>query len=111
MTYPGLTPAELEALALLAEECAESIAIIGKAIRHGLSSCHPDSGASNRVEIARELGHVSAAIEIACQLGVLYRSDVREGVDEKWKKGGRYLHHIKIDSDERTAIRKGLPRP
>lgn len=102
---PGLAPDQVEALALLLEECAESIAIVGKALRHGLNSFHPDSGTMNRYEIARELGQVQAAIEIACQLGVLSRGDVRTGCEEKWKKVGRYLHHIQIDSVMRTATR------
>lgn len=103
---PNLSPDQLEALALIAEECAESIAIIGKALRHGLTSCHPDGGQINRVEIARELGQVHAAIEIACQIGVLYRQDVTWGSDEKWKKVGKYLHHIEIDPSCRVAKRR-----
>jgi len=106
VSLPDLKPFELEALALIAEECAESIAIIGKALRFGLTSSHPDSYAMNRSEIARELGQVRASIEIACQLGVLYSSDVMRGADEKWKKVGEYLHHIEIDGDMRTARRK-----
>lgn len=100
---PYLCASELEALALLAEECAESVAIIGKALRHGLSSCHPDSGAINRVEIAKELGQVRCAIEIACQLGVIFSSDVMRGAEEKWNKVGSYLHHIEVDSVSRVA--------
>jgi hypothetical protein len=39
--FNGLTPAEAERLALLAEECGEVIQAIGKVLRHGYESRHP----------------------------------------------------------------------
>ena len=100
---PGLSPAQLEALALLSEECGEVIAIIGKALRHGLDSCHPDGNETNRDAISREAGQVLAAIYIAVGVGALNVVEVDNGCRDKWAKVGRYLHHIDVDPFNRTA--------
>ena len=55
--YNELTPAELELLAHLSEECGEIISIIGKIMRHGYSSVNPDDPekGSNRVQLENEI--------------------------------------------------------
>ena len=40
--FNKLTPAEAERLAMLAEECGEVVQIVGKILRHGYDSQHPD---------------------------------------------------------------------
>ena len=50
-----LTPAEVERLALLAEEAAEVIQVVGKIIRHGYESTHPNGGKNNRELLEHEL--------------------------------------------------------
>ena len=40
--FNRLTPAEAERLAMLAEEAAEVIQVVGKILRHGYASYHPD---------------------------------------------------------------------
>lgn len=57
----GLSDAERERLALLAEECGEVIQVIGKILRHGFESRHPDGGPTNRELLEIELGHVGFA--------------------------------------------------
>lgn len=104
--YPNLAPAELEALALLMEECAEVAAIIGKALRHGLDEHHPNNSTPNRDLIAEEAGQVMASIDIACRLGVLDRGGVIRGETQKWRNVGAYLHHIDIDIVNRWARAK-----
>lgn len=52
--FNQLTPAEAERLALLAEECGEVIQAIGKILRHGYESRHPDGGPTNREALERE---------------------------------------------------------
>ena len=57
-----LTPAETERLALLAEECAEVIQIVGKILRHGYESYHPDTPEiTNRRLLEKELGDLEYA--------------------------------------------------
>jgi hypothetical protein len=59
--FNGLTPAEAERLAFFAEEMGEAIQIIGKILRHGYESYHPDSpDISNRQLLEKETGHVMA---------------------------------------------------
>lgn len=58
--FNGLSPAEAERLAVLAEECGEIVQIVMKAMRHGLDFHHPETGETNRAAIARELGDLDA---------------------------------------------------
>lgn len=62
--FHGLTPAELERLAILAEECAEVIQLVGKIIRHGYESCNPLNTdlRTNRDMLLHELTDVQAAM-------------------------------------------------
>lgn len=103
----NLKPHQLEALALLAEECAEVCAVVGKAIRHGLWSTNPDDpdGPNNRDMIAVEAGQVQAIIGMAIQLGVIDRDTVRIGMEEKWQRVGTYLHHFNVDPELRNATK------
>lgn len=91
--FNRLTPAAAEALALLAEECGEVIQMIGKSLRHGLDSCHPDGGESNRVMLGQEIGDVLAAVEILIAGDVVAREEVEQAVERKLLRVHRYLHH------------------
>lgn len=88
-----LTPAEAERLALLAEEMGEAIQVIGKILRHGYESKHPDGGPTNRESLERELGDVYAAMDL---LGVSLDVDlhvIQEAADRKRERVQKYLHH------------------
>ncbi|MGR3521928.1 MAG: hypothetical protein ACU0FT_04160 [Paracoccus sp. (in: a-proteobacteria)] len=63
--FNGLTPAQSERLAMLAEEAAEVIQIVGKILRHGYESHHPDDpDTSNRQLLANEIADLSAVIDL-----------------------------------------------
>lgn len=96
MTAPqfnGLTPAEHERLAMLAEEAAEVVQIVGKILRHGYESKHPDNlnGPTNRQMLENEIADFYAIA------GVM--EDVKdvtvegEAVRQAIKKKRRYTHH------------------
>lgn len=96
MTAPqfnGLTPAEYERLAMLAEEAAEVVQIVGKILRHGYESKHPNSmnGPTNRQMLENEIADFYAIA------GVM--EDVKdvtvegEAVRQAIKKKRRYTHH------------------
>jgi len=94
MTDPfnGLTPAQAERLAMLAEECGEVIQVIGKILRHGYDSSHPsDRTVTNRELLGRELTDLYAVASSLC------RDNVPEGSlhdqDQAWVKKLRYAHH------------------
>ena len=78
---------------MLSEEAGEVIQAIGKILRHGYESTHPDGGPSNRRLLEKELGDLSHATN---------RMIVEQDVDEYYidierqKKAitvKKYLHH------------------
>jgi len=93
--FPELSPAQLERLALLSEECGEVVQAIGKILRHGYKSYNPTvmDGPNNREVLENELGHIQTAIRMMEEAGdiserYVARSAVRKtGTVEKW------LHH------------------
>lgn len=92
----GLTPGEAERLALLAEECGEAIQAIGKILRHGYRSVHPegrDEGRTNRQNLQREIGDIECAITMLCQAGDIDKHGVMSAARDKWKRLRKYLHH------------------
>lgn len=94
--FNALDPATAELLALLAEECGELVQAIGKVLRHGLDSQHPDSGVDNQDTLEREMGDVRAAMILLCEAGIASRPLVHEHACNKLAKVGRYLHHSRV---------------
>lgn len=94
--FNGLTPAEAELLALLSEECGELVQAIGKVLRHGLESRHPDGGDTNRVSLCWEMGDVRAAMILLCKAGVVKKRDVHDFADDKLERVSQYLHHAEV---------------
>jgi len=97
LVIPFLSLAEVERLALLAEECGEVIQAVGKILRHGYESRHPDGGPTNRELLERECGDVLAALDLLAA-GQYAGKDIDSGRIQaarqvKHSKIGRYLHH------------------
>ena len=96
--FNKLTPAEAERLAMLAEECGEVIQVVGKILRHGYESYHPDSpDVSNRDLLAKEVADVTSIID-----RMVFCSDMRTGQIEShychgtgsnWSRKKRFTHH------------------
>ena len=59
----NLSPAQIERLALLIEECAEVQHIACKILRHGYEDFNPDTSCSNRTHLAVELGQLAGEIK------------------------------------------------
>jgi len=89
----GLTPAQAERLALLAEECGEVVQAIGKVLRHGYESTHPDGGPTNRENLERECGDLRYAIMLLARSGDLKEAAIARSSVEKAKSVQRFLHH------------------
>lgn len=100
--FNRLTPAEAERLAILSEELGEVQQIIGKILRHGYESMHPDGGPTNRQLLELELGHVEHAIFRLHEAGDTDPLEVLRAVEMKAERIGRYLHH-QTDEAERAA--------
>lgn len=94
--FNNLTPAQAERLAILAEECAEVIQIVGKILRHGMESFHPVTLESNRAALLREITDVKAAmVIIGVDLpAVMIDSPVQEAaIVQAINKKLAYAHH------------------
>ncbi len=91
--FNELTPAEHERLALLMEECGEVVQIIGKILRHGYESRHPNGGPTNRGLLMKELGDVHAAQRLLIKADDIAYAKIREHSLEKQETVAQYLHH------------------
>ena len=93
--FNNLTPAEAERLALLLEEMGEAAQVIGKILRHGYESYHPDdpNGPSNRTLLEKELGDVLAAIKLMDNADDIQWAVLTQRRIEKQIKVRRFLHH------------------
>jgi NTP pyrophosphatase (non-canonical NTP hydrolase) len=90
----GLTPAETERLALLAEEAGELVQACMKVLRHGYGSRWPEgSDVDNRYTLSEEAGHVRTAINLMTRAGDLDGDDVWNAQETKRVNIGRWLHH------------------
>lgn len=88
-----LTAAEAERLAMLAEECGEVVQAIGKVLRHGYESTHPDGGPTNREALRRELVDLRAVVymmALKCDFPALERDTEFE---DAYGRKYRYAHH------------------
>ncbi len=97
--FNNLSPAESERLFLLAEELGETIQAIGKILRHGYESYHPDGGLSNRRQLEKEIGDVIFAIDM-----LINGDDVNSNIIElqamiKKNSVEKYLHHQSSPND------------
>lgn len=106
--FNKLTPAEAERLAMLAEECGEVIQVVGKILRHGFESYHPNDltsvtniggakafapkpGAkSNRDLLTEELSDLFAVVEMMDADFALIDAAAQEAA---FVKKMRYAHH------------------
>lgn len=91
--FNDLTAAEMERLVLLAEEMGEAIQAIGKILRHGYESTHPDGGLSNREALEQECGDVQYAIQMLCASGDLNTQEICDRINIKAESVKEYLHH------------------
>lgn len=91
--FNDLRPAQAERLALLVEEMGESLQAIGKVLRHGLDSRHPDGGPTNRKLLEKELGHVQHAVDRLCHIEDLSRLVIDKQAALRAERAEQYLHH------------------
>lgn len=88
----GLSDAERERLAILAEECGEVLQVIGKVLRHGYESRHPNGGPTNRELLESEITHVYVAKERMQDSGDLDGKRLVKAHMEKKCRANNYLH-------------------
>ena len=91
--FNGLSPAEVERLALLIEECGEVTQAASKILRHGYESCHPASGIDNHTALESELGDLLFALGWLVGSGDIVRGRVDAAIRAKGDRVAPYLHH------------------
>ena len=89
----NLSPAQIERLALTAEEMGEAIQVICKILRHGLHNTHPGSGLGNQTLLEMELGDVLYAIDLLQLSGDVTATGVASGKEAKRIRVQQYLYH------------------
>lgn len=93
--FNNLTPAELERLAILVEECGETIQVIGKILRHGYEAYNPliENAPTNREDLHKELGDVEAIKRRMFEADDLQQETIASLAAKKYKSMARWLHH------------------
>lgn len=91
----GLSDAETERLALLAEELMEAAQVAMKILRHGYVATDNTSGVvyNNRSDLEIELGHVSNAIKLMARNEDISLDRVEQAYQVKRRLIGKHLHH------------------
>lgn len=92
MTFNQLTAAEAERLAILAEECGEVVQVIGKILRHGYNSHHPDGSPTNRSLLEKELGDIDFIRNQMTAYEDVDGHEIQIASDAKREKIGKWLH-------------------
>lgn len=93
MNFNQLSEPELERLALLSEEMGEVIQVIGKIVRHGYESTHPESTITNRKLLEIEVGDVLAALNLMYNAQDLDYLILHKHRESKLHRVKQYLHH------------------
>ena len=88
-----LKPSEIERLAVLAEELGEVQQVIGKILRFGWESRHPDGGPTNRELLEKELGDVEAALALMNVKRDVSEINIGRNTEIKIPKLCQYLLH------------------
>jgi hypothetical protein len=88
-----ISEAEQERVGLCSEEMGEAQVEIGKILRHGIDSYHPDDpDLSNAQRLELEAGHVLAAIDLLVAAGTLSREGLERSRRAKLEKLRSWLH-------------------
>jgi NTP pyrophosphatase (non-canonical NTP hydrolase) len=90
--FNKLSPAEVERLVILSEECGEVIQAIGKVLRHGWNSIY-DNGTTNRAQLEIELADIKLWSNYLQQLGDVDATEIHLYLQEKRERVNSYLHH------------------
>lgn len=92
--FNGLTPAEHERLAILAEEAGEVVQIVMKIMRHGYDCHHPEHpDQTNRNELEKELGDLDRICDRMMDAGDIRFDAVVAASKAKDAKLERWTHH------------------
>lgn len=83
---PPPTPYQMEALALIVEECAEVQQRATKMMRFGVDEVQEGQDLTNADRLADEVGDLIAVLERAAEVGLIPWSRVGPSVEAKYEK-------------------------
>ena len=94
----NLNKPEIERLAILSEECGEVIQIIGKIMRHGYDSRHPNdiNGLNNRNMLEKELGDLMFCFQFLHNYADVSFENICNYADQKAVNITEYLHYNEV---------------
>jgi NTP pyrophosphatase (non-canonical NTP hydrolase) len=93
-TFNKLNDSQAERLAILLEELGEVQQAIGKILRHGYESHHPDyPEKNNRQGLEEELGHVMYIVHLMASCDDVDMNELRCHEYDKQRSIRKYLHH------------------
>ena len=95
--FSNLSPEIQERLAILAEECAEVIQVVGKILRHGMYSCSPVNPPqpTNQALLEKELGDLKWILALMIVNDDVSLNEIDVFMQKKQEKAQPYLHHQK----------------
>lgn len=93
MSYNELTPAEIERLAHLAEEAGEIVLAVGKILRHGYYSKHPDGGPTNKEMLEKEIGDLMGVADLMVTAMDISPAAVDKARILKPERSKKFYHH------------------
>lgn len=94
--FSGLSHAQIERFAILAEEASEVVQDVMKIFRHGPASTNPvkyQSTMTNAIHLAREIGQLLFIIEKLVDLGDLDENEINLGKHHKKTDIKQYIHY------------------
>lgn len=80
-----------EVLTVLQEECAEVIQAVSKIQRFGIYSENPYTNTSNREQFEKEVGDLLCMIEIATEMNLLNKDNVKLATEQKYEKLKKWM--------------------
>ena len=93
-SFNKLSHAQIERLAILAEECGETIQAAMKIIRRGYDRKHPRTpGPTNRLHLEDEIGNVLNAVEMLVTAGDVRQNKIQASLESKRERVKKYLYH------------------
>ena len=92
----GMSDAQVERLAMMAEEGSEIVSPVTKSMRHGLFSYHPDdpSKQPNAEYLRQEIIDVLAMAQVLLNHGDIKPITIEE-INQRMQRKLRYTHHQK----------------
>lgn len=97
-----MTEAERERLAMLAEEAGEIVQMVGKILRHGYESYHPNdpNKITNRVHLTNELNDINGVLFGMCKYNDLNVHDFSvANAASAWLRKVKWSHHQEKNDD------------